>query len=1192
MIRGLEQKSHRGVLGILVATVLLGSALPCLAQPFVNGQNWTSVAVGGGSLQFNTDGDAALESYPIIPPVLANNAVNVQFMRSPDASVVYARAFGSALTGVCSPTEGQVYMFDVVQDNDSGGHLETIYNGGLCLNGGLPDHEGLYEVPGQSQHIAYFVEAKSTPSSTRQFVHWIDLNDTDSLGSTELNVDVDGVFFKFQPDGESAFVKHGLLVQPMAADYTLIDLCAAPRLGQAITSAVGGSLFGLGVGDPTIELVEDPPASGSFLARILHPDIGATGQLDVPLTPCNGPVTGSCCDGGSCSVTDAASCSGSFTPGGTCNPDPCVVPTEACCGFSTCSEETPADCLALGGISQGPGSDCASAACFESCCLAGNPTCFFVRPDICTNANGTPGGPGSDCTSTVCPAPVLDIIKSCPPQVNEGETYTCTITFENSGTEDAQNVTINETLPTGATFISASNSPGGQPATLVNGTTVRWDIGTLSQQTFNQQVTFNLKANCGTSQINNTSYHIISSPGVPVFGPAQSTSVNTGSTAPIDISVTSVDVNGGLFREGDIVEHTFTLTNTAAVMRPDVRLRGEFGGDIGTGFFSDFDSVVDAAGGTVVVSTFNDRFNWNGDIGPNATINVVVRTRVDACVNSAFNREVLNSDRPITVRNACNVLVGSTSTLDEFTLFRPLSVNLSSPDLGPSVVRPIVAPGSVVQVARAGDLLRYDLEITNADSVAYSGVLVTVVVPGTMIVNDPPFVGPQPVGTSYDAPTRTISFLGTVPANSTIVVSWEGTIDLDACSVQYNVLGATGVCPQGLSNFRGNLTVYTLPELPANPHLLGVDNFQGIYTFTPGVDTQSQDLLCLHGEIYTGIAQRDNDEIWVSGLPSFSLKPDTLELEIYAGQFFVGTLGFAQSAIPTGIAYDQNDDTVIFSGAGVTGGRVVRYDPDTRIANLIVEDPAIQNGRCFVDLEGHIVVRGNSALFRIDPADPMNFLQTDYSTLPEDVPPSATASFTSIQHATLDVDGDYLTMVQTAWIVGPTVFERYWMGRVERTTGAFSILLEDISTLGVAQPTARTLGAAVSPEGDYFFAQQTNPDVLYRMTRGCGVSAAFEGFAHLTDALNFVSFIDLLYSDPITSAGPLPTSVMGDFDGNCLVELADHVSFVDCCDGPDQPPAPTPPIDPQQCLDAFDFDSSGTIDLRDWQSLSKLIAAP
>ena len=60
MIRGLEQKSHRGVLGILVATVLLGSALPCLAQPFVNGQNWTSVAVGGGSLQFNTDGDAAL----------------------------------------------------------------------------------------------------------------------------------------------------------------------------------------------------------------------------------------------------------------------------------------------------------------------------------------------------------------------------------------------------------------------------------------------------------------------------------------------------------------------------------------------------------------------------------------------------------------------------------------------------------------------------------------------------------------------------------------------------------------------------------------------------------------------------------------------------------------------------------------------------------------------------------------------------------------------------------------------------------------------------------------------------------------------------------------------------------------------------------------------------------------------------
>ncbi len=1174
-----------------VVAVMLGIAMPCLAQPYIDGQNWTSVAVGGGSLQFNTDGDPALESYPIIPAVLLNNSVDVQFRRSPNASVIYARAFGSALTGVCSPGDGQVYMFNVVQDNDSGGHLETIYNGGLCLNGGLPDHNGLYEVGGQSQHIAYFVEAKDMPSSTRQFAHWIDLNDTNALGSTELNVDVDGVFFKFQPDGESAFVKHGLLSQPTSSDYTLIDLCGSPRLGQAITSNVGGSLFGLSGGNPTIELVEDPPASGLFLARILHPDIGGTGQLDVPLTPCGGAPTGSCCDGASCSVTDAASCAGSFTLGGTCNPDPCSVATEACCGFATCTDETPADCVALSGISQGPGTDCATAACIESCCLAGNPSCFFVRPDICTNANGTPGGPGSDCASTVCPAPVFDIIKSCPAQVNEGETYTCTITFENSGTQDGANVIVDEVIPAGATFVSASNTPGGQPATFINGTTIRWDVGNLPAQTFGQQVTFELRANCGIGQIDNTSYSITSTPGIPLFGPTQSTSVSASSTGPIDISVTSVDVNGGTLREDDVVEHKFTLTNTIAQDRFNVGIRGEFGGSVGTGFFSEFDSVVDAAGGTVIVGAFNDTFVWNGDIGASATINVILRTRVDACVNASFNLEVINSNRPITVRNGCNVQVGSTSTFDQFTLFRPITVEIESPDLGPPVTRPLISPGNRFQLARAGDFLRYDMTITNADNIAYSGVSVTTMVPNSLLISDPPFVGSPPAGTSYDPVTRMISFLGTIPANSTVTISWEGTIDLDMCSAQFTILGSTNTCPPGLSNIRGTHTVFAVPELPINPHLVGTDEFQGTWTFSPGIDTESQDLLCLHGETYTGIARRDNNEFWISGLPTYSFNPDTLEAEIYDSAFLSGTLGFT-STMTSGVAFDPTDDTLILCGSGASGVRLVRYDPNTDTASLIIEEPTLQTGRCFVDLEGQIVLQGFGALFRIDPADPLNFLRIDYFALPSDVPPAATSSFTGVRHVALDVDGDYLAMMNTAWIIGPTLSERYWVGRFDRNSGALSTVLGDISTLGVAQPLGRPIGAAVSPDGEYFFGQDTNPDQLYRMTRGCGVAGNFEGFGHISDTGNFYGFADMLHSEPITTNGVLPTSIMGDFDGNCLVELPDHASFVDCQAGPDQLPTPTPPIDPQQCLDVFDFDGSGTIDLRDWKSLSERIAAP
>jgi uncharacterized repeat protein (TIGR01451 family) len=1174
------------------AYVVLALCTPCAAQSYINGQNWTTVAKNGSNLEFNTDGDPTLETYPIIPTVLSNNSVDVDFRRSPDASIVYARAFGNALTGVCSPGEGQVYMFNVVQDNDSGGHLEIIYNGGLCLNDGAPDHVGLFEVPGQSQHVAYLVEAKDMPSSTRQFVWWIDLNDIDALGGTELNVDVDGVFIKFAPDGESVLVKHGLPAQPTTSDYTLIDLCGLPRLGQALTSTVGGVLFGLGSPDPTVDLVEDPPSSGSFMARIVHPDIGASGQLDVSLTPCGGAATGSCCDGGTCSITDAASCSGTFTPGGTCNPNPCTVPTEACCQVSTCTEETPADCTALGGISQGPGSDCATAACFESCCLAGSPTCFFVRPDICTSASGTPGGPGSDCVSTVCPAPVLDITKSCPAQVDEGETYTCTITYENSGTEDAPNVVVEETIPAGATFVSASDTPGGQPAVLVSGTTIQWDIGTLSQQTFNQQVTFDVTAGCGISRIDNTSYRVFNSSGAFAFGPTQSTTVIPTSSAPINVSVTSVDINGGSFREGDIVEHTFTLTNTIGQTRNALRLRGEFGGSVGTGFFSQFDAVIDSAGGTVTVAGNNRSFQWDGDIGPNASVDIVVTTLVDPCVNPGLNLEVINSDRPVTVRNACGVQVGSTSVFDQFTLFRPLSISIESPDLSPPKIRPVVAPGSVIQLARAGETIQYDMRLTNIDSVSYPGVLVTVVVPVAMIVNDPPFVGSPPAGTSYDGPSRTITFSGTIPANSTVLVSWEGMIDSANCSAQLNALGAMADCAQRQFNVRGNLHVLSVPELPTTPHLVGVGNFQGTWTFRAGIDTQSQDLLCLHAEIYTGIAQRSNNDIWVAGLPTYWFNPETLDYDLYADPFFANTLGFAPAQIPAGVANDPGDDTIVFSGAGVTGGRVVRYDPDTQIASLIIENPAMQSGPCFVDLEGHIVIRGGSALFRIDPTDPANFLQIDYTTLPAIVPPGATSPFTWVRYASLDVDGDYLAMMQTLWLSGSQLGSRNWMGRFERTTGTLTSLFEDVSTLGLADPSAQPLGATVSPNGDYFFAQQTNPDVLYRMTRGCPVAANLEGTAHVTDALNFMALQAMVFSDPITSAGPLPTQIMGDFDSNCLVELPDHDAFVDCIAGPGQPPSPTPPTDPQRCLDVFDFDGSGTIDLRDWKNLSHLIAAP
>ena len=60
-----------------------------------------------------------------------------------------------------------------------------------------------------------------------------------------------------------------------------------------------------------------------------------------------------------------------------------------------------------------------------------------------------------------------------------------------------------------------------------------------------------------------------------------------------------------------------------------------------------------------------------------------------------------------------------------------------------------------------------------------------------------------------------------------------------------------------------------------------------------------------------------------------------------------------------------------------------------------------------------------------------------------------------------------------------------------------------------------------------------------------------------------------------------PESIMGDFDGDLDVDLADHEILVDCMAGPETSPNPTAPVTAQECLDAFDFDEDADVDLAD-----------
>ncbi len=79
-----------------------------------------------------------------------------------------------------------------------------------------------------------------------------------------------------------------------------------------------------------------------------------SGSVNVP--------PGSCCVATTCSVAVAVSCTGTFSLGGTCNPNPCVPTTGACCRGSTCAVTTQAACTGAFNAFTSAGAACNPAA--------------------------------------------------------------------------------------------------------------------------------------------------------------------------------------------------------------------------------------------------------------------------------------------------------------------------------------------------------------------------------------------------------------------------------------------------------------------------------------------------------------------------------------------------------------------------------------------------------------------------------------------------------------------------------------------------------------------------------------------------------------------------------------------------------------------------------------------------------------
>lgn len=255
-----------------------------------------------------------------------------------------------------------------------------------------------------------------------------------------------------------------------------------------------------------------------------------------------------------------------------------------------------------------------------------------------------------------------------PDPVTAGTDLTYTITVGNSGSSDAQNVSLSDTLPAGVTFISETQTNGPTFTVITpavgSGGTVSGTIPTLvagAASRFVVVVRVNSAAANGSTITNTATASSTTTDPVPS---------NNTSTAPTAV-VTSADLSavktvvGGPFREGDNITWQVVVTNNGPSDAQGVTLTDAV--PAGTTFMSapgvsGFTTAAPAIGGTgnVVFSggtiaaggtrTFNIVVNAPEE-GPVTNTATVSSTTSDANgANNASTASVTVQDQLLTIR--------------------------------------------------------------------------------------------------------------------------------------------------------------------------------------------------------------------------------------------------------------------------------------------------------------------------------------------------------------------------------------------------------------------------------------------------------------------------------------------------------------------------------------------------------------
>ncbi|MCK2034565.1 DUF11 domain-containing protein [Microbacterium sp. SSW1-49] len=341
---------------------------------------------------------------------------------------------------------------------------------------------------------------------------------------------------------------------------------------------------------------------------------------------------------------------------------------------------------------------------------------------------------------------------------NVGDTLTYTVTAVNDGGRDLTDITLRDTLPEGATFVSASG--GG---TYANGV-VTWNLATMPLgQLFSYTVTAKV-AKEGTTLVNRwgvdgptpvTPLHPCPAPN----DDEESCATTTVPSVALTFAKTSVPAAGSIVKPGDTVAYTVKVTNATATASTAGKVTDDMSDVLDKATLVAPPTVTCAptanSCGQVDYTAGDDSFTWSSSVArplaanTSATITYTVRVGDDASG---------------TLRNL-----------------------LVEPDI--AVEHPILQVDKVVDkgagaLVNPGDDVTYTLSIANTGAVASGSFSVfddlSDVVDNATFDPDSISISPAVGTAAYDAGTRRLTWTGALAAGQSVQVSYTVTVDDDA----------------------------------------------------------------------------------------------------------------------------------------------------------------------------------------------------------------------------------------------------------------------------------------------------------------------------------------------------------------------------------------------------------------------------